>query len=210
MPEDLCEWNRSRLRARKISFKTAIVYSPRSSKKKPKAGGFDPLFSEWRNWGGGGGPSAWDWLWARAQESEISSPIRPGLQRIRAKLRDFSLTFIRISRASVTPAAGSGRPAPPHASPLVAFYQNSWAARCLLREGKREPGETKKKNAATIASLPNLNRLTSSPAADADLTMCASRRWRHRVFEEQEGTQGARGAAAQTAAALVTVKITRW
>lgn len=116
-PEDLCEWNRSRLRARKISFKTAIVYFPCSSKKKPKAGGFDPLFSEWRNWGGGGGPSAWDWLWARAQESEISSPIRPGLQRIRAKLRDFSPTFIRISRASVTPAAGSGRPAPPHASP---------------------------------------------------------------------------------------------
>lgn len=83
-PEDPCEWNRSRLQARKINFKTAIVYFPRSRNPVDLAHYFLSAARRWRKQGGGG-PSVWDWRWARAEGSEISSPIRPGLQWIRGQ-----------------------------------------------------------------------------------------------------------------------------
>lgn len=86
---------------------------------------------------------------------------------------------------------GSGSPAPPLASRL--FIKTSGAAR--FANEKQE----KRKPSAAISNLPTLNRLTSSHAADVDLTTCASRRWRDTVFEEQEGTQGAHGGADQAA-----------
>lgn len=142
----LRDWNRSCLQGRKINPKTAnlrlCIFFQVAGQNAQSCRIWPIISCALHIVKTSGKPSVWHSRGARRREGEISSLIRLDLRRIKVKLQDFSLTFIRISSACVMLTAGLGWTVCLRAPSKVALCQNSRPP-AVLKQGKPERSRRK-------------------------------------------------------------------
>lgn len=173
---------------KKIISKTATVYFP-GSRKKSQSWTTLYFLSGCRGETGEG-------VGHLRRQRRARSPLRSDWAY--SQLEPNSGTSARLSSGSAVPLLRQQRD---RGSPRLRGRRPKWlfmkaatvAARRLLREGKREPRETQ--TARRNLQSPEPTDLSSCSPRRSDI----SRRCRESLPVDQEGSQGARGAAAQTA-----------